>query len=250
MTQIHRFEASLLFGDRLAPITSACGFLEADVERCADEFFEWKQDINAKYGYDVIRRQISGNLEEMLKTLLPLTNVKEIRYLFVPTASQWTAYFSNGHRGTDPSPVSAMAKRLGNRTVYVVARPHTYRRGEGRYIGRQGALILRVYGPDRRVKRRKRIRYIELINDAGKWEFHLGGPPLPFEQPERYNAIRKRDRFTFDMLAAYLHALGLSPFEEDFYLTGSSSKAALIEVMGNLSAKIREFTLEEIRQTF
>jgi hypothetical protein len=249
MSQAHRFEASLLFGDRLAPITSACGFLEADVERCAAEFAEWQQDINERYGHYVMRRPVSGNLEELLKTLLPLTNVKEVRYLFVPTASQWTAYFSNSHSGTDPSPVSAMAKRLGNRSVYVVAEPHTYRRGEGRYIGRQGALILRVYGPDRRVDRRKRIRYIELINDAGKWEFHLGGPPLPFEQPERYKAIRKRDRFTFDMLAVYLQALGLSPFEENFYLTGSS-KAALIEVMGNLSAKIREFTLEEIRQTF
>jgi hypothetical protein len=248
MSPAHRFEESLLFGDRLAPITSACGFLEGDVERCVSEFAGWQRDINAQYGQDVVRRPVSGDLEGMLRMLLPLTNAKEIRYLFVPTASQWTAYFSNGHDGSDAAPVSYMAGRLGARSVYIVATPHTFRRDGGQYRGRQGALILRVHSAEG-VGKGESVRFVELFNDTGKWEFRQGGDPLPFEQPERYKATRKRDRFTFDMLAAYLDALGLSPFEESFYLTGSD-KAALVEITGNLPANNQAFTLEEIRRTF
>jgi hypothetical protein len=248
MPQAHRFEESLLFGDRLAPITSAFGFLEGDVERCAGEFAAWQRDINAQYGQDVVRRPVSGDLEGMLKALLPLTNAKEIRYLFVPTASQWTAYFSNGHDGSDAAPVSYMAGRLGARSVYIVATPHTFRREGGRYRGRQGAVILRVHSAEG-VGKGERMRYIELFNDTGKWEFRQGGDSLPFEQSERYKAKRKRDRFTFDMLAAYLRVLGLSPFEEGFYLTGDS-RAVLVEITGNLPPNNQAFTLEEIRRTF
>jgi hypothetical protein len=56
-----------------------------------------------------------------------------------------------------------------------------------------------------------------------------------------------RDRFTFEMLKDYLRHLGLSPFEEDFYLPPGSC-AWLIQKTGTFAPSHKEYTLEEARR--
>jgi len=160
-------ESSLLFGDRLAPMTSTLGFLEADHILAAQTFCDWLEPIMQKArGASFTQRLVSGKLAEILALLLPLTSVERRRYLFVPTASSWTAFFDNGHHGTDVfSKVSRLSKLLECKGLRVVAVPET-KEGEFKGArGRYGAIILEVYGNKESVL--NYLRAICLINDGG-----------------------------------------------------------------------------------
>jgi hypothetical protein len=186
---------------------------------------------------------VSGPLEQALSSLLPLTGGETQRHLFIPTRSAWTAYVSNPWTGTDAaSPMRSMARRLSIRCLRVVAVPHTLSGDRGRY----GAVMLGVYGPKQPEKLRSTVRALAAANDGGHWVFDQSGEPFAFEQVERYQARRVRDRFTFEMLKDSLHHLGLSPFEEDFYLP-PGSRAWLIQKTGPFNTVGREYTLEEAR---
>jgi hypothetical protein len=123
----------------------------------------------------------------------------------------------------------------------VVAVPNTYRKGKGRY----GAVMLEVYGPHQTAWLNY-VRAVSASNDGGRWVFDQFGEPFPFEKMEQYQARRVRDRFTFDMLREYLHHLGLSPFEESFYLP-EGAPAWLVEKTGPVVEPYKEFTLAEAR---
>ena len=134
----------LLLDDRWAPVTSEMGFLELDAERAARAFAAWQGGLPTADGIAVETRPVKGSLEQVLSTLLPLTDSERQRYLFIPTRSPWTAYVDNSHRGTYVSgPMGHMAQTLGCRGLRVVAVPHTYRNGEGRY----GAVMLERLRP-------------------------------------------------------------------------------------------------------
>jgi hypothetical protein len=237
----------LLFEGRLAPITTEIGFLEVSAERAVAAFLDWMRPIHEPLGRQFREVRVSGGLEEALLRLLPLVNIIRTRNLFIPTASPWCAYFDNGHQGTDSfSAMSYLAQRLGCRGMRVVAVPDTI---EGEFRGAKGhygAVILEVYGPER-TDWLNTVRSISALHDGGRWDFHAGGTPFPFEETERYQARRIRDRFTFDMLERYLKQLGLSPFDEDFYLPGPGAEAVLIERTGLLPPGMREFGLEALR---
>jgi len=87
------------------------------------------------------------------------------------------------------------------------------------------------------------------MNDGGRWVFGQSGEPFPFEKLEHYQARRVRDRFTFDMLKDYLRHLGLSPFEEDFYLP-AGAPAWLVEKTGPVVPAHKEYTLAQARENF
>jgi hypothetical protein len=138
--------------------------------------------------------------------------------------------------------MSVMARRLSIRGLRVVAVPHTLRGDQGRY----GAVMLDVFGPEQPGKIHNYVRALEVANDGGRWVFEQSGEPFPFEQVERYQERRVRDRFTFEMLKDYLRHLGLSPFEEDFYLP-EGTPAWMVEKTGTFTPKQRDYTLEEAR---
>jgi len=195
-------------------------------------------------GITVEVRPVSGTLEQVLTSLLPLTSGETQRDLFIPTRSGWTAYVENGWNGTDAaSPMRYMARWLSIRGLRVVAAPHTLRKHGG---GRYGGVMLDVFGPEQPGKILNYVRSIYVSNDGGRWVFGHSGEPFPFEQVERYQARRVRDRFTFEMLKDYLRHLGLSPFEEDFYLPSGSS-AWLVQKTGPFTTVGREYTLEQAR---
>jgi hypothetical protein len=234
----------LLLEDRWAPVTSEMGFLELGVEQAAQAFATWQRGLPTSRGFTVEVLPVLGPLEQVLSRLLPLNGGETQRHLFIPTRSAWTAYVSNQWTGTDAaSPMSTMARRLSIRCLRVVAVPHTLGKHQG---GRYGAVMLGVYGPKQPEKLTNTVRALGASNDGGRWVFDQSGEPFPFEQVEQYQARRVRDRFTFELLKDYLRHLGLSPFEEDFYLP-SGSRAWLIQKTGPFATVGQEYTLEEAR---
>ncbi|MFL5349967.1 MAG: hypothetical protein ACJ8AT_34760 [Hyalangium sp.] len=234
----------LLLEDRWAPVTSEMGFLELGAEQAAQAFATWERRLLTPRGITVEELPITGTLEQVLSRLLPLSGGEIQRDLFIPTRSAWTAYVSNQWTGTDAaSPMSYMARWLSIRCLRVVAVPHTLRKHQG---GRYGGVMLDVFGPKQPGKLNNYVRAIEVANDGGRWVFVQSGEPFPFEQVERYQARKVRDRFTFEMLQDYLRHLGLSPFEEDFYMP-PGTRAWLIQKTGPFTTVGREYTLEEAR---
>jgi hypothetical protein len=235
----------LLLEDRWAPVTSEMGFLETNVANASRAFSEWQGGLLAPRSVVVAVRPVSGTLEQVLSALLPLTSPEPRRHLFVPTGSAWTAYVENARGGTDAASVMRyMARTLGCRSMRVVAVPNTVRKDKGRY----GAVMLEVYGPHQTAWLNC-VRAVSASNDGGRWVFDQFGEPFPFERVERYQARRVKDRFTFDMLEEYLRHLGLSPFEEDYYLP-QGSPAWLVEKTGPVVPTHREYTLAQAREDF
>jgi hypothetical protein len=109
-----------------------------------------------------------------------------------------------------------------------------------------GAVMLEVYGPQRTAVRNY-VRVVSASNDGGHWVFHQFGEPFAFERLAQYQERRVRDRFTFDMLKEYLKHLGLSAFEESFYLPGGAP-AWLVEKTGPVVPTHEEFTLAQARK--
>lgn len=230
----------LLLDDRWAPVTSEMGFLEADAEHAARAFRAWQAGLMEPRGIAVEVRPVSGTLDQTLSSLLPLTTPEVRRHLFIPTRSSWTAYVENARGGTDATGVMRyMARTLGCRSLRVVAVPNTIQKDKGRY----GAVMLSVYGPYD-TDWLNQVRALEVSNDGGRWVFGQSGEPFPFEKVEQYQARRVRDRFTFEMLEEYLRHLGLSPFEEGFYLP-EGAPAWLVEKTGPVVSTHGEFTLEQ-----
>ncbi|KFE63560.1 hypothetical protein [Hyalangium minutum] len=233
----------LLLEDRWAPVTSEMGFLELGAEQAAQAFATWQRGLATSRGFTIEVLPVAGPLEPALSHLLPLSGGETQRRLFIPTRSAWTAYVTNQWTGTDAaSAMSVMARRLSIRGLRVVAVPHTLRGDRGRY----GAVMLDVFGPQQPGKLNNYVRAVEVANDGGHWVFEQSGEPFPFEQVKQYQARRVRDRFTFEMLKDYLRHLGLSPFEEDFYLP-SGSCAWLVQKTGPFTPTGPEYTLEEAR---
>jgi hypothetical protein len=233
----------LLLEDRWAPVTSEMGFVELGAEQAAQAFTTWQRGLATSQGSTIEVLPVSGTLEQVLSRLLPLNGGETQRRLFIPTRSAWSAYVSSQWTGTDAaSPMRVMARRLSIRCLRVVAVPHTLRGNQGRY----GGVMLDMFGPQQPGKLTNYVRAIEVANDGGHWVFEQSGEPFPFEQVERYQARRVKDRFTFEMLKDYLRQLGLSPFEEDFYLP-PGSRGWLLQKTGPLNTVGQEYTLEQAR---
>lgn len=238
-----------LFDDRYAPITSEIEFLECDAKTAADAFQEWQHRIQSGRGVRLNRRELVGDLPAKLESLLPLTSHEARRFLFLPTQSNWTAYFENGWRGNDVSAVSYLSRKMGWRAIRADCVPHTMRKTPAGEHGRYGATILEVYAADSSGCSVLNVRRsIGVVNDGGRWAFDIQGEPFDFEDLERYKAREIRDRFTPEMLQEYLNALGIRFFSVDFYNT--AQVAYLISKEGPCAAGLKEYSLDEARASF
>jgi len=239
-----------LYNDRLAPITSEFGFLKCDVETAASAFYKWQTVIRLSRGQSLEMTEItSGSLEDILYQLLPLTSGMRTRFLFIPTRSQWTVYFDNEWSGSDPSSVvSYLAEEIDCLGVRVVWVPNTFKGGKK---GRLGAVIFEVYDkPNPILNIRRSIYLVNEGNWSNKWDFGTSGEPFAFEQTERYKARRKTDRFTPEMLDAYLKELGIDAFSEDFYYATKEKPAKLVSVKGKIPQEVKKYTLKKAQKDF
>jgi hypothetical protein len=217
-----------LLDNRYAPITDAIGFIEADFDRVVAVDDCWRASLGGYEG-----RSVRGALPALLDALLPLTGPR-LRYIWVPTVGPWTAYFDNSVVGSDPGgPVAVLAKRLVARGVHIGCRAGTSRRG--------AAVEFSLYGPER-TDWLNLIRAVRAVEDEGRWEWFATGSIQPFEDESRYQERRVPDRLTPSVLAAYGAALGLRPFDEEFY----RSDGHLVEET-RIHGPIRTETLAQAR---
>jgi len=214
----------LLFEERLAPITTSFGLIEKPYIEVANCFLDWRETIK-KGNKSIIKNRkkvVNGNLEDILRSLLPLNLAGLTKFLFIPTINGWTTYFDNCYRGTDSSAISYLSKLLSCHSISVFTRPNTSQR--------PGNLVMDYFGAEE-TKWRNLIRGIRLENDRGRWNFEQLGEPLPFEHIEHYSLKNKTDRFNLSLLNEYLVSIGnLTPFMEDFYLTTGDSYSILVEI--------------------
>lgn len=232
----------LLFDDELAPLTSHLCFIEADFESVVDEYLRWMSPILRRS--HLRRKVLNENFRDTLLRLLPITVPVDVRNLFIPTKSKWTAFFDNGLQGTDRSPVSVLAKRLCCRGIYSTAVPHTFPSRITRETrGRFGATIMEIFGQDGEY-----VRAINCANDGGKWVFEESGEPYEFEDLELYKARRIRDRFTPEILERYLKNFGIDVFNEDFYLESGSNRSIMVVREDEDGFSYTEYTLSEVRE--
>ena len=230
-----------LLGGRLRPITNTMGFLETDLASAVDGYLRWMGPIQAQRGVRLDRRSLGGGLEDALRALAPLTSVEARRFLFMPTAGKWTAFFDNGHRGTDAfPPMSQLARVLATRGARVVATAGMFGAPSA---GDTEAAILEVYGPhDGHFL--NYVRSLSVSTEGGRWKFDAAGTPFPFEDAQAHKAAKVRDRFSVDLLARYCEALGVRPFDDEFY---RSDEAVLIEKRGAQAPGLQEFQLTASR---
>ncbi len=221
----------------MRPITETFGFIKCDAQKAVRFFVDWEHRVQKSRGVSVVERTVGGGLETVLRTLLPLNSVESRRFLFMPTRSEWIAFLDNGHLGTDDSAISYMAEKLRTTSIRATCAPTETPKG-------WPCVYLIMYG----AKSKNFINEVRTIGasyDGYKWSFDLIGEVQPFEETERYLARRIRDRFTPDMLDRYLQALGISMFDEDFYLPDGT--ATLVEKIGPIAPNAEEFSLKELQ---
>jgi hypothetical protein len=237
---------SLLFDDRLAPITSEFGFVEVSESALAEWWLARESAIQAKRGITIQRRAVAGSFEQVLLTLLPLTSVENRRTLLVPTQSRWTAFFDNGWQGSDAEGLSLAASDLKCKSVRVVAVPETMsHRGNTSRVGRYGARMFELYGSEK-TDFLNYLRTISVANDGGRWRFDEAGSPLEGEDSSWYSPRNVKDRFRLEHLTSLLRTLGIDAFSEAFY----AERGTLFERHGPAAAGLREYGLAEARAAF
>jgi len=235
-----------LFSDRFAPITTEIGFVESSPESTAHCFVDWQRPILKKRRVSLRESRVQGTLEHLLLKLPPLTAIEARRYLFVSTHSQWVAFFDNEAQGSDsPTMMSVLSRLLRCRTLRIAYVPDTMAATDKTARGRFGAVIFELFSPEANNPRNS-LRSIALVNDGGRWVFEILGEPLPFESQSVYQSKRLRDRFPVDLMLTYASALGLEPFDENFY----EPVGILVEKVGPKVPNEKEFSLEQVRSRF
>lgn len=201
----------ILIYDKLAPTTFRFGFLNCSLERMREAFINWKRP----HSKSLESIDISVPLEAALERLQPLTSVPR-RWLLVATGGDWVAYFDNGKRGADPSPVSHLCSLMECRGVFVTSIPHTKDEKDRSKPGVYGAVQFELFSPHK-TDFLNCERAISVANDGGQWKFSANGKVQSFEDVAQYRNRRVIDRFTTDMLIAYCRSLGIQIDCPDFY---------------------------------
>jgi len=239
----------LLFSDKLAPITTNMGFIQADNQSVVDEFHIWIQEINSRLDrqLSIDDSKISGDLETVLRSLLPLQRSNSDKFVLIPTSSSWIAICDNGYRGTDPLTIGYLAEKLNCLACWFVARPHSMKSIGFSRLGRQGAIIFELYGP-KQTEWLNLIRQVRLEYTLEKWEFSEFGKPLPFENTKEYQSKKFSDKFSFNSLSHCLRELDIFPFSDEFYLPPDSNVAHLIQVQGGEIIPGTSVSLQQARR--
>lgn len=198
-----------LWGDQFAPVTSAIGFLQAPLEVVADGLTQWRRRIHGSAQAE----WLPGGLRNHVTALEPLTSRVQPRELVVATADPgWTALFDCGFPVGDPdSTTGYLAETLKVQGVTVRSVP-----ASGGRNAPFGARQLDLFAPIP-TDYLNFVRSISVTEDEGRWRFDTRGTVQDFEDLDAYQRRRIAERFTPQMLVDYAAALGLRPFDGDFY---------------------------------
>ena len=221
-----------LLENRLVPVTDTIGFLQCPAEVLKSAFLDWQRPLQEPRGTLLHEQRVAGSLEAILRRLLPLTSVEARRFLFIPTQTDWTAFFDNGHQGTDAfAPISYLAKEIGCVGV----------RATDALPGRtQGGTVFELYSPED-TDWLNVVRSISAAPTDGRWAFSASGTALSFETIEFYAKKRIKDRFNSGILKQYLEELAIDAFNPDFY----AKEGFLIEKVGTCAPAMQLFGLAD-----
>jgi hypothetical protein len=216
--------------ERWHPIQHDMGLIKAPCKEVVDAFQMWKQCIGQLSSI----KNINSSLQAAFEALQPLS-VELRRALFVPTSSEWTAFFQSGISGSDPSPpMSVLSKKMSVMAMRVCSTHKS---------AKYSANIWEVYDP---FSQNGYGRSIYASNDGGKWVFGQSGVPYKFESTDSYHAKLKRDRFNRDMFESYLSEFKLYPFNEQFYRVEKDAAAIIVEKTARWDSLPNEYTIEEV----
>lgn len=198
------------------PVTYDFGAIESDLDTILPIRAKMYEDADL----ELETRWLSGSLDECFATLEPLSPAP-YKELFLATRFGWTVFFSNGVRGSDPFlPMLQLSRAIGVTALRACATPAS---------ARYQAVILEVYNaPHAGGTKFGRRRTIAAANDGGRWVFEQSGAPFAFEDTARYDARKKRDRFTCDMLFSYLESLGVPRPSDDVLQSDGHCRGLLL----------------------
>jgi len=199
------------------PVTYDFGLIRSDVDTVAAAWIRMYGDVGVKDP----ATWVSGPLEQCFSMLEPLT-VPSRKELFLSTTFGWTVYFKNSPRGSDPFlPMSKLSRALGVTALRACVTP-----AGALYPG----VILEVYDtPQAGGNTYGYRRSIAAVNDGGRWVFEQSGAPFAFEDTACYDARKKRDRFTPEMLFRYLECLGIPHLSDETLQPNGSCRGMLLE---------------------
>lgn len=201
-----------LLGDRYAPVTSRIGFLRAPLDEVAEAMRQWRSEIHGS----ATASHLTGGLVENVERLEPLTGGVRPRELLVATRNaDWTAVFDCGVQGGDQvTTVGVLARRMLVQGLVVLSipdQPASSGRPE-----RYGARQFELFGPFENGFLNY-VRTISVVRNGAKWRFDANGTVQDFEDERAYSRRRIADRFTSEMLCSYASAVGVEPFDDEFY---------------------------------
>ncbi len=211
----------LLFKGRWHPVTKKVSFFATDAHTWVTEVVA---STNRPGTPEVMSiRTVDGDLESQLAALAPLEGrTGRLLVVSVDTAGPYrTAVFGNWFIGSDLNSYRAFFARNKVGSVEVRSCPENMR-GQVWGVQVHGIHELSVVGPTPAQSHDRDWdgRIVGVRWGSRDWEFFENGPPLPFEDTAAYLEPRDRDKFSQEMLIDYSSALGIRPFDEDFYAPG------------------------------
>lgn len=205
-----------LFRDEFFPATKRLGFLRSPADAVVEAYAEW----HARLGTRSRAARHDAPLRDVMPLLEPLT-VDATRTVVATTREDgWTAILTNFAPGGDPVSALAVLSKMLHTDGLLVGYSPDVREEPGVRLGRLGARVFTYtrYDPDNERPIAPPTRSIYLARQSGsRWLFEAKGEPLDFEDEDSYRRRRVEDRFAPETLVAYCRALGLDPFDEDFY---------------------------------
>jgi hypothetical protein len=215
------------------PVTHDFGLVKSEIEIVTATWLK----MYADGGVPDETISVSGSLNDCLGKLEPLS-YPPTKELFLSTTFGWTAFFRNSPRGSDPFlPMSKLSRALGVTALRACVTP-----ASALYQG----VILEVYDrPEAGGDQYGYRRSIAALNDGGRWTFTQSGTPFAFEDTTQYDARRKRDRFTSDMLFSYLESLGIPHLSDETLQPNGRCNGILLSHPQH--SRIPQYSLEEAK---
>ena len=189
--------------DHWWPVTYDFGLIKSDIDNVAAA----RSSMYANADLETTTTWLREPLENCFSLLEPLAPAPT-KELFLATTFGWTAYYSNGCRGSDPAlSMVQLSKALDVMCLRACFSPVT---------AIYPSVILEVFDtPEAGGDKYGNRRSIAASNDGGRWAFEQSGIPYAFEDISKFDARRKRDRFTRETLASYLENLGIPRLTDD-----------------------------------
>lgn len=192
---------------RYWPAPKQVTFYKAPYQRIIEGMRAWAVRNSRPYAIETFE----GTLEEALKRLVPLNSWP---HLICDSPTKWCPLLMG--LGDTSSAAGYLAKTLKVKTLWISEVEDTFDPKTKR--GQPGATQLEIYDGANMKTLGDCLRRISSIRgESDRWEFDTEGDVQPFEDVSRYTVKPVRKRFDRELLERYCRAMGIDPFNPEFY---------------------------------